>query len=236
MCNNAAGHILIVDDEKSITELLKGWIDSTGYTISSASNGAEALQMAEAIKPDAIIMDASMPVMGGFEALVKMKNNPEICDIPVIFLTVRSDTNDIVSALDAGAADYIVKPFKPAILLARLRSAIRQKHFQDELKKQQAAAKQDSFYNSMDFIDVAIAIADSAGIITKINSCFASLVHESAENIIGISCEKLLNFTLPAEGTYIGTCEISSGSETELLHIVCKKTPDAGFAITASHQ
>lgn len=235
MCNTA-GHILIVDDEKSITELLKGWIDSTGYTISSASNGAEALKMAEEIKPDAIIMDASMPVMGGFEALVKMKNNPEICDIPVIFLTVRSDTNDIVNALDAGAADYIVKPFKPAILLARLRAAIRQKHFQDDLKKQQDTAKQDSFYNSMDFIDVAIAMADSKGLITMANSCFATLMHENAENIIGVSCEKLLHFSLPNDGTYIGTCEVLCGSEPKLIHVVCKKTPDAGFAITASYQ
>lgn len=119
------GTVLVVDDEAAIRDLLENWLEVSGFEVKTASNGAEALEMAKEVNPDAIVMDASMPIMSGFEALAEFKRRPELCNLPVMMLTVHNEVRDIVSALDMGASDYMSKPFNPQVLMARLRALIR---------------------------------------------------------------------------------------------------------------
>ncbi len=121
------GKVLIVDDEPAIRTLLVSWLEPSGFEVELATNGKEALEKASEVHPDAVVMDASMPVMGGFEALAEFKRRPDLKSIPIIMLTVHAEVRDMVNALDIGATDYLQKPFNPQILLARLRSVIRNK-------------------------------------------------------------------------------------------------------------
>jgi len=130
-----SGRVLVVDDEEAMVALLAGWIETLGFSIATAPNGASGLQAAREFRPDVILMDAMMPVMGGFETLLALKRDPDLCHIPVLFLTVRDGIQEVISALDQGATDYLTKPFRPQQLLARLRSIVRMKQEQDLLRQ-----------------------------------------------------------------------------------------------------
>jgi DNA-binding response OmpR family regulator len=136
-----AERVLIVDDDTAMVALIRGWVETLGLITDSAANGAEALEVARRFLPDLIVMDAMMPVMGGFEALTALKKDPLLQDIPVLFLTVRDDVQDIVAALDMGASNYLRKPFKPQEFLARLKSILRQKRDYDLIRHEADEAK-----------------------------------------------------------------------------------------------
>ncbi len=127
--------VLIVDDNDSNITTLKGLLNYEGYTILTATNGAMALEIAESALPDLILLDIKMPVMDGFEVCRRLKSSKETFQIPIIFLTVLSQTSDIVRGLEIGAEDYVSKPFKPAELLARVRVHLQLKAAKDELKQ-----------------------------------------------------------------------------------------------------
>ena len=121
-----------MDDEKAVVALLRGWIEPHGMAIDVASDGLEALEKARQNRPDIILLDAIMPVLGGLAALEELKRDPDLCDIPVLILSGVGETQDKVYALDLGATDYLTKPFKPQELMARIRTALRSKLQQDE--------------------------------------------------------------------------------------------------------
>ena len=127
--------VLIVDDNDSNITTLKGLLNYEGYTILTATNGAMALEIAESALPDLILLDIKMPVIDGFEVCRRLKSSKETFQIPIIFLTVLSQTSDIVRGLEIGAEDYVSKPFKPAELLARVRVHLQLKAAKDELKQ-----------------------------------------------------------------------------------------------------
>lgn len=127
--------VLIVDDNDSNIATLKGLLKYEGYTILTATNGATALKLAESAHPDLILLDVKMPVMDGFEVCRRLKSSKETFQIPIIFLTVLSQTSDIVKGLEIGAEDYVSKPFKPAELLARVRVHLQLKAAKDELEQ-----------------------------------------------------------------------------------------------------
>lgn len=114
--------VLVVDDEPQVRRVLKTTLADEGYTIFEAHSGQEALEIFRAQLPDIILLDVNMPVMGGLEACREIRRNS---DVPIIMLTVRSAERDKVLALDAGADDYVVKPFGIQELLARIRAALR---------------------------------------------------------------------------------------------------------------
>ncbi len=117
-----ASTILVVDDEPQIRRVMKSTLTSRGYTIVEARSGEEALELLRSARPDLILLDYNMPGMNGVETCREIRRGS---DVPVILLTVRSAERDKVLALDAGADDYIVKPFGMEELLARVRSALR---------------------------------------------------------------------------------------------------------------
>jgi len=117
-------HILIADDEPRNLQLLMSILSEVNYQIYVASNGSMALKKAKSIIPDLILMDINMPQMDGFEACKQLKSSQSTAGIPVIFLTARTETDDIVKGFELGAVDYIVKPFNSHELLSRVNTHV----------------------------------------------------------------------------------------------------------------
>jgi two-component system KDP operon response regulator KdpE len=114
--------ILIVDDERQITRMLRTSLQSSGYSVEVAENGLEAFQKFEAAQPDLIITDLAMPEMNGLELTQAVRR---VADTPIIVLSVRDGDSMKVTALDEGADDYLTKPFSIPELLARVRAQLR---------------------------------------------------------------------------------------------------------------
>ncbi|MFZ5802141.1 MAG: response regulator transcription factor [Candidatus Omnitrophota bacterium] len=114
--------VLIVDDEAVNLQILANIIGHQGYATMTAANGSEALEKMRADCPDIILLDVQMPVMNGLECLKEVRKQYSAVDLPVIMVTVKDESEDIVKALDAGANDYVTKPIDVSVLLARLRT------------------------------------------------------------------------------------------------------------------
>ncbi|MGA3187920.1 MAG: response regulator transcription factor [Bryobacteraceae bacterium] len=118
----SSGRILVVDDEPQIRRVLRATLTGHGYEFYEARTGEEALEAIRANRFDLILLDVNMPGMGGLEACRAIRSGSEVS---IIMLTVRDSEQDKVAALDAGADDYITKPFSTPELLARIRAALR---------------------------------------------------------------------------------------------------------------
>lgn len=114
--------ILIVEDTSQNVDMLRGILN--GYELYDAVNGEVALQIIDDIKPDLILLDIMMPGMDGFEVARNLKQNLETRDIPIIFATIRTDSDSIVKGFELGASDYITKPFEPQEVLARVKKEL----------------------------------------------------------------------------------------------------------------
>ena len=128
-----AGKILVADDEPTNVELLTRLMVRLGYEVVSAPNGALALEAVSRERPDVVLLDVNMPRVDGFEVCRRLKAQPATRLIPVILLTGLSATRDRIHGIDAGADDFISKPFNVAELEARVRSFTRLKRYTDEL-------------------------------------------------------------------------------------------------------
>ncbi len=114
--------ILVVDDEKQIRRMLKAALEGYGYDIGEAASGHEGLSQTSIFHPDVVILDLGLPDLDGIEVIQRLR---EWTQVPIIVLSVREHEDDKIKALDAGADDYVTKPFSMGELLARLRAAIR---------------------------------------------------------------------------------------------------------------
>jgi two-component system, OmpR family, KDP operon response regulator KdpE len=126
----SSAKILVVDDAPQVRRVMRATLTAEGYTIFEAREGAEALEIFRAKRPDIILLDVNMPGMNGLETCREIRRNS---DVPIIMLTVRNAERDKVLALDAGADDYVVKPFGMQELLARIRAALRRTLPQDKV-------------------------------------------------------------------------------------------------------
>lgn len=118
---NQSDIVLVVDDSPDALSLINDALEQEGLDVLVALEGRQALTIAKRIRPDIILLDAVMPIMDGFETCKQLKANAELSDIPVIFMTGLSDTDDIVRGLEVGGVDYLVKPINPAELIARMK-------------------------------------------------------------------------------------------------------------------
>ena len=121
----SAGRILVVDDEPQIRRVMRTTLTATGYEVSDARSGEEAVEKLGDEKFDLILLDVNLPGMSGLEACRAIRRESLAPDVAIIMLTVRNAEKDKVEALDAGADDYVVKPFGTPELLARIRAALR---------------------------------------------------------------------------------------------------------------
>lgn len=116
--------ILVAEDEPQTAQLIEFKLKQQGYNVTIVSNGEQALKMIGVSRPALVILDGMMPVMDGFEVLRRLKDDTKTCNLPVIMLTARSRERDVVTGLELGASDYIVKPFSPAELVARVKKVL----------------------------------------------------------------------------------------------------------------
>src|SRR5689334_4575139 len=116
-------HVLVVDDDPGVRDSLRRSLTFEGYTVTTAGDGQQALASVTADRPDIVVLDLQMPVLGGLETCRRLREQGD--DIPVLMLTARQGTRDRVTGLDAGADDYLPKPFALEELLARLRALLR---------------------------------------------------------------------------------------------------------------
>lgn len=112
--------ILIAEDERDIRDLVAFTLRFAGHEVVAVGNGAEAVEAAAKEMPDLILMDVRMPRMTGYEACEKMKADPALQNIPVVFLSAKGQDSEIQTGLSAGAAEYLLKPFAPAELTQRV--------------------------------------------------------------------------------------------------------------------
>lgn len=127
--------ILIVDDVKKNIQVLGSVLGREGYRVSYALDGPKALLMAAEGDFDLILLDVMMPGMDGLEVCATLKENPRLRDIPLIFLTARTEHADIVTGFSLGAADYLTKPFNTAELVARVRNHLQLRQARQELSR-----------------------------------------------------------------------------------------------------
>jgi two-component system alkaline phosphatase synthesis response regulator PhoP len=119
--------ILIAEDERDIRDLITFTLRFAGYEVVAANNGEEAVGLAQQERPDLILMDVRMPRMTGYEACAVMKEDPNLKDIPVIFLSAKGQESEIQAGMSAGATEYLLKPFAPDQLTARIQSILTQR-------------------------------------------------------------------------------------------------------------
>ena len=124
--------VLYADDDKLLHRVVSHKLTKEGYEVASAYNGLEVFEMAEAERPDVLILDAMMPEMDGFSVLEEWSQRSDLSGIPVIMLTARNREEDLVEALENGAVDYLTKPFSPVELAARVKKVIKQSGGKEE--------------------------------------------------------------------------------------------------------
>ncbi len=145
-------NILIVDDISANLQILGDILESDGYKVRPVLNGELALEVAEAEKPDLILLDIMMPGMDGFEVCRRLKESEKLNDVPIIFISALNDSKDIVKALTYGGVDYITKPFRAEEVKARAATHIKLYLQQNELREQGIAltnlnATKDKFFS-----------------------------------------------------------------------------------------
>src|SRR5580698_9691678 len=118
----STGRILIVDDEPQICRVMRAILCTAGYAVADARSGDEALEILRRENFDLILLDVNLPGISGIQTCREIREWSDVC---VIMLTVRRSEKDIVAALDAGADDYVTKPFRTEVLLARIRASLR---------------------------------------------------------------------------------------------------------------
>lgn len=116
--------ILIAEDEPDIRDLVAFTLRFAGYEVITGSNGEEAVQVAQKEYPDLILLDVRMPRMTGYEACKLIKADPKLKDVPVVFLSAKGQEAEIQDGMDAGAEEYLLKPFAPDQLTERVRSIL----------------------------------------------------------------------------------------------------------------
>jgi len=124
--------LLVVDDNELNRDMLKRRLERLGYTVTCAVNGVEALEKLEAEPFDLLLLDVLMPVMNGFEVLAHLKDDARQRDIPVIVLSASDQLEHAVNCIEMGASDYVMKPFNPVLLQARIGSCLERKRLRDQ--------------------------------------------------------------------------------------------------------
>lgn len=116
--------ILLVDDEPDILEFLKYNLEKEGYLVETAANGAEGIKRAKSFKPHLIILDIMLPVMDGVEACSELRSMPEFNDTIIVFLSGRNEDYSQIAGFETGADDYITKPIRPRVFVARIKALL----------------------------------------------------------------------------------------------------------------
>jgi diguanylate cyclase (GGDEF)-like protein/PAS domain S-box-containing protein len=179
--------ILIVDDAPDNLALLRTMMLRQGYQTFVATSGERALEIAQRIQPDLVLLDVVMPGMDGLETCRRMKAHPATARIPVIFMSARGETEDIVAGFDIGAADYIPKPLRLEEVCARVRAQLRLSSGSDAQKEQA-----DRLRMIVDSMDQGLLIVERCGRIQYANPACDRYLGYASEELVGHSLAELL--------------------------------------------
>ena len=152
--------ILVVDDTISNLDIMGVILDK--YDVMDATSGKDALEILDEEQIDLILLDIMMPDMNGYEVCEILKANPKTKDIPIIFITAKTDENSIEKAYDVGGIDYVTKPFKPKELLARVKTQLHVQNLQNELRVLASTDPMTKLYNRRYFTKVSAHALDLA--------------------------------------------------------------------------
>lgn len=119
--------ILVIEDDPDIQELVAFSLGREGYAVAQATTGERGLELAQAALPDLVLLDVMLPGMDGLETLRRLKAQPSLARVPVIMASAKGEDPDVVAGLELGADDYVVKPYSPRVLVARVRTALRRR-------------------------------------------------------------------------------------------------------------
>ena len=117
--------VLVVEDDPVILKLLTVNFELEGYEVLTATHGGEALDVAHTRQPDVVVSDIMMPIMSGIELVVAMKADPDLASVPVVLLSAKAQAADVRAGLEAGADDYVTKPFEPLDLISRVEGVLK---------------------------------------------------------------------------------------------------------------
>lgn len=179
--------ILIVDDAPAQLGLIRSMMLQQGYHTFVANSGERALVIAQRAQPDLILLDIVLPGMDGMEVCRRLKAHPSTCNIPVIFMSARTDTDDIVAAFDIGASDYIPKPLRLAEVCARVRAQL---HFRRTSTSQQQQA--DRLRLIVDSMDEGLMVLEPSGRIQYTNPACNRYLGYAPDELAGCSLDDLL--------------------------------------------
>jgi two-component system phosphate regulon response regulator PhoB len=118
-------HILVIEDEAALVELVRYNLEKEGFRVTAANDGEEGLALLNEGKPDLLVLDWMLPHVSGIEICRQVRRKTELRDLPVIMLTARGEEADRIRGLEVGADDYVIKPFSPSELVARIRAVLR---------------------------------------------------------------------------------------------------------------
>jgi diguanylate cyclase (GGDEF)-like protein/PAS domain S-box-containing protein len=182
--------VLIVDDAPDNLAPLREMMLRQGYQAFVATSGDRALEIAQRVQPDLVLLDVVMPGMDGLEACRRLKAHPATARIPVIFMSARSETEDIVAGFDIGAADYIPKPLRMEEVCARVRAQLRlsRNHIDSEHQKAQA----ERLRMIVDSMDQGLLIVERGGRIQYANPACDRYLGYATEDLVGRSLVELM--------------------------------------------
>ncbi|MEM8859467.1 MAG: response regulator, partial [Chloroflexota bacterium] len=146
--------ILVCDDDPEVVLLMRGYLEQAGFGVLTAYNGDTAFQMMRSEKPDLLLIDLMMPGKDGMEVTRLIRNDPQICNTPIIMLTAKIDEPDRIIGLEMGADDYITKPYSPREVVARVKARLR--NFGTELAHKSRQLEVGSIHLNMDYREVTI--------------------------------------------------------------------------------
>lgn len=175
--------ILVVDDQESAREALKGLLMLENYRLVFAENGPQALEIAAQKTPDLILLDVMMPGMDGFEVCSKLRTYTQLVDVPIIMITSLDDLDSRLQGLEAGADDFISKPFSRAELRARVRTITRL-NYQRRRNTQELQAERDRTKAILEAVGEAVIVAKASGQIEYVNPAACSLSGYTAQELI----------------------------------------------------
>ena len=184
--------VLVVDDVPDNVDILQMRLESQGYDVITAGDGEQALAIVRERLPDLVLMDIMMPKLDGIAAMKQLKADPGLPFLPVILVTARADTNDVIAGIEAGGDDYLTKPVDQAALMARVRAMLRIKALHDTVQDQAGKLADQTAELAMWNQELETRVQAQLGEIERMSTLKRFLAPQLAEMIVSSGDEKIL--------------------------------------------